>query len=573
MPLMADDDRGERPAAILGGSAPAASRASAASGEPAAPAATGGATPETSSGIPIATSYGPADVAGIDYRREVGDPGAAPYARGIHPDMYRRRLWTMRQYAGYSSAEESNRRYRYLLAHGTTGLSVAFDLPTQIGYDSDHPLARGEVGRVGVAIDSIEDMRRLFEGIPLDRVTTSMTINSTAAILLALYLAVAEEQGVAWEKVGGTVQNDILKEYAARGTYIYPPRRSLKLVTDVIAFCARRVPRWNPISISGYHMREAGSTAVQEVAFTLAHGLAYVEAALAHGLAIDDFAPRLSFFFNAHNNFLEEVAKFRAARRLWTELMRERFAPRDERSSWLRFHTQTAGSTLTAQQPANNVVRVALQALAAVCGGTQSLHTNALDEALGLPTEEAARLALRTQQVIAHESGVANVADPLGGSYVIEAWTDEIVARARDYIGRIDAMGGALAALEAGFQQREIADAAYRYQIAVEEGREKVVGVNVFAAGGAAGETEAPTAVLSIDPEAERAQVERLRALRERREAPRAAAALAALAAAAAEEKNVMPAMLDAVRAECTLGEIADALRTVYGEYRDTTVD
>jgi methylmalonyl-CoA mutase, N-terminal domain len=570
MARMADDDRGERPAAILGGSAPGVP---AASGAPVPPAA--GPSPETSSGIPIAASYGPADVAGIDYRREVGDPGVAPYARGIHPDMYRRRLWTMRQYAGYSSAGESNRRYRYLLAHGTTGLSVAFDLPTQIGYDSDHPLARGEVGRVGVAIDSIEDMRRLFEGIPLDRVTTSMTINSTASILLALYLAVAEERGVAWEKVGGTVQNDILKEYAARGTYIYPPRHSLKLVTDVIAFCVRRVPRWNPISISGYHMREAGSTAVQEVAFTLAHGLAYVEAALAHGLAIDEFAPRLSFFFNAHNNFLEEVAKFRAARRLWTELVRERFAPRDERSLWLRFHTQTAGSTLTAQQPANNVVRVALQALAAVCGGTQSLHTNALDEALGLPTEEAARLALRTQQVIAHESGVANVADPLGGSYVIEAWTDEIAARARDYIRRIDAMGGALAALEAGFQQREIADAAYRYQIAVEEGREKVVGVNVFTTGGdpaVNAVAEAPTPVLTIDPEAERAQVERLRALRERRDAPRATAALAALAAAAAEEKNVMPAILEAVRAECTLGEIADALRQVYGEYRDTSV-
>jgi methylmalonyl-CoA mutase N-terminal domain/subunit len=578
---MAEDDRGARPAAIHGSQAAAtdATAAPAATAPAAtAPAATvpaagdgqpdAGASPETSSGIPIATSYGPADMADIDYRRKVGDPGKDPYARGIHPEMYRRRLWTMRQYAGYSSAEESNRRYRYLLAHGTTGLSVAFDLPTQIGYDSDHPLARGEVGRVGVAIDSIEDMRRLFEGIPLDRVTTSMTINSTAAILLALYLAVAEEHGVPWEKVGGTVQNDILKEYAARGTYIYPPRHSLKLVTDVIAFCANRVPRWNPISISGYHMREAGSTAVQEVAFTLAHGLAYVQAALAHGMAIDDFAPRLSFFFNAHNNFLEEVAKFRAARRLWAELVRERFAPHDERSLWLRFHTQTAGSTLTAQQPANNVVRVALQALAAVCGGTQSLHTNALDEALGLPTEEAARLALRTQQVIAHESGIANVADPLGGSYVVEAWTDEIVRRARDYIRRIDEMGGALAALEAGFQQREIADAAYRYQIAVEEGREKVVGVNVFAAAG--GEAEAPTTVLAIDPAAEREQVERLHAWRERRDAARAAAALATLAAAAAEERNVMPPILDAVRAGCTLGEVADALRAVFGEYRDT---
>jgi methylmalonyl-CoA mutase N-terminal domain/subunit len=562
---MADDDRGggERPGAAL---APG-------QGRPAPPPVPGDAARETSSGIPIAVTYRPADLAGIDYRRAIGDPGEVPFTRGIYPDMYRRRQWTMRQYAGYSSAEESNRRYRYLLAHGTTGLSVAFDLPTQIGYDSDHPLARGEVGRVGVAIDSIEDMRRLLEGIPLERVTTSMTINATASILLALYLVVAEEQGVPWEKVGGTVQNDILKEYAARGTYIYPPRHSLQLVTDVIAFCAERVPRFNPISISGYHMREAGSTAVQEVAFTLAHGLAYVEAALAHGLAIDDFAPRLSFFFNAHNNFLEEVAKFRAARRLWAELLRERFAPRDERSLWLRFHTQTAGSTLTAQQPANNVVRVALQALAAVCGGTQSLHTNALDEALGLPTEEAARLALRTQQVIAHESGIADVADPLGGCYVIEAWTDEIARRARDYVRRIDEMGGALAALEAGFQQREIADAAYRYQIAVEEGREKVVGVNVFATPAGTAEAEAPTAVLAIDPAAERSQVDRLRALRERRDGARAAAALASLAAAAAEERNVMPPILDAVRAECTLGEVADTLRKVFGEYRDTSLE
>jgi methylmalonyl-CoA mutase, N-terminal domain len=563
MARMAEDrDRGERSGAVMigGPGAPAV----------AAPVVPEAAPRETSSGIPIAASYRPPDVAGIDYRRVIGDPGEVPFTRGIYPEMYRRRFWTMRQYAGYASAEESNRRYRYLLAHGTTGLSVAFDLPTQIGYDSDHPLAHGEVGRVGVAIDSIEDMRRLFADIPLARVTTSMTINATASILLALYLAVAEEQGVPWEKVGGTVQNDILKEFVARGTYIYPPRHSLKLVTDVIAFCAERAPRFNPISISGYHMREAGSTAVQEVAFTLAHGLAYVEAALSHGLAIDDFAPRLSFFFNSHSNFLEEVAKFRAARRLWAELLRERFAPRDERSLWLRFHTQTAGSTLTAQQPANNVVRVALQALAAVCGGTQSLHTNALDEALGLPTEEAARLALRTQQILAHESGVASVADPLGGSYVIEAWTDEIAARARDYIRRIDEMGGALAALEAGFQQREIADAAYRYQLAVEEGREKVVGVNVFTSGA---EAESPTEVLAIDPEAERAQVERVRALRERRDAARAQAARTALAAAAAEERNVMPAILDAVRSGCTLGEIADTLRQVFGEYRDTSLE
>ena len=535
---------------------------------PADPAAAEDRERETSSEIPIQPFYRPADTAAIPYREKIGDPGSFPYTRGLYPDMYRKRHWTMRQYAGYSSAAESNQRYRYLLSQGTTGLSVAFDLPTQIGYDSDHALARGEVGRVGVAIDSIEDMRRLFDGIPLDKVTTSMTINATAAILLALYLAVAEEQGVPWAKVGGTVQNDILKEYAARGTYIYPPGPSLKLVTDLIAFCAERVPKWNTISISGYHMREAGSTAVQEVAFTLSHGLTYVQAALDRGLAIDEFAPRLSFFFNAHNNFLEEVAKFRAARRLWAELVQERFAPRDPRSLWLRFHTQTAGSTLTAQQPGNNVVRTALQALAAVCGGTQSLHTNSLDEALGLPTEEAARLALRTQQIIAHESGVADVADPLGGSYVVEAWTNEIAQRARDYIRRIEEMGGALAALESGFQQREIADAAYRYQLAVEEGRAKVVGVNVFA-----GEEEQPTEVLRLDPAMEREQVERLRALRERRDQGRADAAVAALTTAAREDRNLMPPILDCVRAEVTLGEISDALRGVYGEYREAGLE
>jgi methylmalonyl-CoA mutase, N-terminal domain len=519
---------------------------------------------ETSSGIPVRPFYRPEDTADLPYGETLGDPGEYPYTRGLYPDMYRRRRWTMRQYAGYSSAAESNCRYRYLLSQGTTGLSVAFDLPTQIGYDSDHAMAQGEVGRVGVAIDSIEDMRLLFDRIPLDRVTTSMTINATAATLLALYLVVAEEQGVSWEKVGGTVQNDILKEYAARGTYIYPPRPSLKLVTDILAFCAERVPKWNSISISGYHMREAGSTAVQEVAFTLAHALAYVDAALSRGLAIDEFAPRLSFFFNAHNNFLEEVAKFRAARRLWAELLTERYAPRDPRSLWLRFHTQTAGSTLTAQQPMNNVVRVAIQALAAVCGGTQSLHTNSLDEALGLPTEEAARLALRTQQVIAHESGVAEVADPLGGSWVVERWTEEIVSRARDYIRRIDGMGGALAALEQGFQQREIAEAAYRYQMEVEEKEAIVVGVNAYPS-----EEEAPTELLKIDPAAEREQVERLRALRERRDSARADAALRALETAAREDRNLMPPILDAVRAEVTLGEVSDALRRVYGEYRD----
>ncbi|HSF42673.1 MAG TPA: methylmalonyl-CoA mutase family protein, partial [Thermoanaerobaculia bacterium] len=521
---------------------------------------------QTSSEIPIKAFYRPEDVG--PYEEREGDPGVYPYTRGLYRDMYRKRHWTMRQYAGYSSATESNLRYRYLLSQGTTGLSVAFDLPTQIGYDSDHAMARGEVGRVGVAIDSIEDMRRLFDGIPLDQVTTSMTINATAAVLLSLYLAVAEEQGVPWEKVGGTVQNDILKEYAARGTYIYPPGPSLKLVTDIISFCADRVPKWNTISISGYHMREAGSTAVQEVAFTLANGLTYVQAALDRGLAIDDFAPRLSFFFNAHNNFLEEVAKFRAARRLWAELVKERFAPKDPRSLWLRFHTQTAGSTLTAQQPMNNVVRVAIQALAAVCGGTQSLHTNSLDEALGLPTQDAARLALRTQQVIANESGVADVADPLGGSYVIEAWTEEIVRKSRDYIRRIDEMGGALAAIERGFQQREIADAAYKYQMAVEEKREVVVGVNAFEAQG-----ETRTEVLTIDPEAERDQVERTRALRERRNPDRAEGSLTDLTLAAKEDRNLMPAILDCVRAEVTLGEISDALRGVYGEYREAGLD
>jgi methylmalonyl-CoA mutase, N-terminal domain len=519
----------------------------------------------TSSGIPVAPCYRPDDVSGLDYDTAIGDPGAYPFTRGLYPDMYRRRLWTMRQYAGYASASESNRRYRYLLAQGTTGLSVAFDLPTQIGYDSDDREARGEVGRVGVAIDSLADMRRLFDGIPLDRVTTSMTINATAAILLALYLVVAEEQGVPWSKVGGTVQNDILKEYAARGTYIFPPGPSLKLVTDVIEFCAAEVPSWNTISVSGYHMREAGSTAVQEVAFTLANGLCYLQAAVDRGLDVDDFAPRVSFFFNAHNNFLEEVAKFRAARRLWAELVRERFAPQNERSLWMRFHTQTAGSTLTAQQPTNNVVRVAIQALAAVCGGTQSLHTNALDEALALPTEETARLALRTQQVIAHESGVAEVADPLGGAWVIEAWTDEIVRRARAYLARIDALGGARAAIEKGFQQGEIADAAYAAQRALEDGRQTAVGINAYAA-----EEEASTDLLEIDPDLERRQVERLRAVRAARDAPRAAAAVVALTAAAGEDRNLMPPVLDCVRSQVTLGEISHALRGVFGEHRES---
>ncbi|MDX1503502.1 MAG: methylmalonyl-CoA mutase family protein, partial [Thermoanaerobaculia bacterium] len=444
----------------------------------------------TDSGVPLEPVYRAQDAA-----EAPPDPGSYPFTRGLYPRMYRDRLWTMRQYAGYATAEESNRRYRYLLEQGITGLSVAFDLPTQIGLDSDHPTARGEVGRVGVAIDSVEEMRRLFEGIPLARVTTSMTINATAAILLALYVVVAEEQGAERSEIGGTLQNDILKEYAARGTYIYPPEPSLKLVTDVIEFCGREMPRFNPISISGYHMREAGCTAVQEVAFTLANGLCYVEEVLARGLSIDDFAPRLSFFFNAHNHFLEEVAKFRAARRLWAELVRERYAPRSERSLWLRFHTQTAGSSLTAQQPDNNVVRVAIQALAAVCGGTQSLHTNSRDEALGLPTRESARLALRTQQILAHESGIADVADPLGGAWAVERLTEEIVARARDYIARIDEMGGARRAIESGFQQDEIADAAYRYQRSIEKGERKIVGINFQEEG-----DEAPPEILRIDP-------------------------------------------------------------------------
>jgi len=519
----------------------------------------------TSSGIPVHVSYGSGDLPADHFEARVGEPGGFPYTRGLYPDMYRKRRWTMRQYSGYASAAESNRRYRYLLEQGTTGLSVAFDLPTQIGYDSDHPMARGEVGKVGVAIDSIADMRCLFEGIPLDRVTTSMTINATASTLLALYLVVAEEQGVAWEKLGGTVQNDLLKEYAARGTYIYPPGPSLRLVTDIIEFCSREVPRWNPISISGYHIREAGSTAVQEVAFTLADGLAYVEAALSRGLSIDDFAPRLSFFFNAHNHFLEEVAKFRAARRLWAELITERYRPENPRSAWLRFHTQTAGSTLTAQQPENNVARVTIQALAAVCGGTQSLHTNSLDEALGLPTEQTARVALRSQQIIASESGVADVADPLGGSYVIEAWTEEIVSRARAYIERIEQMGGALAAIEAHFIQDEIADAAWRFQRAVEKGEAEVVGVNVHR-----DEEEGVPDILRIDPAAEAEQAERLRAFRASRNGGRVAEALTRLSARASEGSNLMPPILDCVRSEATLGEIADTLRRVFGEYQDT---
>jgi methylmalonyl-CoA mutase, N-terminal domain len=522
---------------------------------------------ETPSGIQLPVDFNPDNTSAVDYEEELGAPGEFPYTRGIYKNMYRGRLWTMRQYAGYATAEESNARYKYLLAHGTTGLSVAFDLPTQIGLDSDDPLSSGEVGKVGVAIDSLEDMERLFADIPLDEVSTSMTINATAAILLALYLAVARKQNVSFDKVRGTIQNDILKEYIARGTYIYPPQPSLRLVTDTFAYCASEVPNWNTISISGYHIREAGSTAVQEVAFTLADGITYVEAALAAGLAIDDFAPRISFFFNAHNNLLEEIAKFRAARRLWARIMRERFNARDPRSLMLRFHTQTAGSSLTAQQPDVNVVRTTIQALAAVLGGTQSLHTNSMDEALGLPTEAAARVALRTQQILAYESGVADTADPLAGSYAIEELTDRVEELVREYLKKIEAMGGMLRAIETGYVQREIQEAAYRYQRAIESQEEVVVGVNRFQV-----EVEPAVPVLRIDAALEQAQIERVRALRARRDAQSTESALNKLEQAATTTENLLPQILECVESYATVGEIGNRLRRVWGEYRETSV-
>lgn len=517
----------------------------------------------TSSGIELKNHFTPDD-AQIDYARDLGEPGEFPFTRGVYSTMYRGRFWTMRQYAGFSTAAESNQRYKYLLSQGTTGLSVAFDLPTQIGYDSDHELAAGEVGKVGVAIDSLADMEQLFDGIPLDQVSTSMTINATASILLALYIAVAKKQGVAPNKLNGTIQNDILKEYIARGTYIYPPKPSLRIITDIFAYCAEEVPNWNTISISGYHIREAGSTAAQEIAFTLADGIAYVQAALDTGLAVDDFAPRLAFFFNSHNNFLEEVAKFRAARRLWARIMKERFGARDPKSMMLRFHTQTAGSTLTAQQPEVNVIRTTIQALAAVIGGTQSLHTNSLDEALSLPTEDAARIALRTQQVIAHESGVADLADALGGSYAVEHLTNELERRAVEYITKIDEMGGMLAAIEAGYVQREIERAAYDYQKAVEAQAEIVVGVNKFQV-----EEERPIPTLRIDPATELAQVERVRKVRSERNNNAALSAISEVENAARSGENLMPRIIAAVEAYATLGEIADAMRKVFGEYTD----
>jgi methylmalonyl-CoA mutase N-terminal domain/subunit len=521
----------------------------------------------TLSGIPLETVYSEKDLAGWDAESALGFPGEYPFTRGVYPTMYRGRLWTMRQYAGFGSAVESNRRYRYLLSQGQTGLSVAFDLPTQIGLDSDHALARGEVGKVGVAIDSLEDMETLFDGIPLERVSTSMTINSTAAILLALYVAVAKKQGAEPRRLSGTVQNDILKEYIARGTYIYPVRPAMRIVTDIFAWCRTELPNWNTISISGYHIREAGSTAVQEVAFTLADAIAYVEAALGVGLEVDEFAPQLSFFFNAHNDLLEEISKYRAARHLWARLMRERFGARDPRSLMLRFHAQTAGSSLTAQQAENNVVRVAIQALAAVLGGCQSLHCNALDEALALPTEQAALLALRTQQILAHETGVANTADPVGGSWAVEKLTDEIEAQAREYLDRIDAMGGMLRAIETGYVQAEIQKAAYEYQQAIERAERVVVGVNRFTS-----EQEKPIPVLRVDPEIERAQVARLNALRARRDAAKVRVALAEVQRRAASSENLMPAILVAVEACATVGEISDALRRVFGEYRESVI-
>jgi methylmalonyl-CoA mutase N-terminal domain/subunit len=509
----------------------------------------------------------PEDLEGWSSERDLGAPGEYPFTRGIHPGMYRRRAWTMRQYAGFGTAAESNARYRYLLAQGTSGLSVAFDLPTQIGLDSDHPLAQGEVGRAGVAINSLEDMEQLFDGIPLDRVSISMTINATAAILLALYFAVSEEQGVDLRRLAGTVQNDILKEYIARGTYIYPLAPALRLATDIFAFCQKHAPQWNTISISGYHIREAGSTAVQEVAFTLANATAYVEAALARGLAIDDFAPRLSFFLNSHNGLLEEVAKFRAARRLWARLMRERFQARDPRSWIFRFHAQTGGSTLTAQQPDVNLVRVTLQALAAVLGGTQSLHTNARDEALALPTQASALLALRTQQIIACESGVTNTVDPLGGSYYIEKLTDDIEHGAQEYLKKVEAVGGVLRAIENGYIQREIQESAYKYQQRVESRQQVVVGVNRYQ-----DERSPSPPLLRIDLEMERDQVERLRRLRAWRDDRCVKAALAAVENAARTDENLMPPILEAVKAYATVGEIAGALRRVFGEYQESVV-
>jgi methylmalonyl-CoA mutase, N-terminal domain len=524
-------------------------------------------TPEnerrTDSGIEIRPVYRPDDLAGWDYDAQLGDPGQYPYTRGIRPDMYRGRLWTMRQYAGFGDAQSTNQRFKFLLSAGQTGLSCAFDLPTQMGYDSDHARAEGEVGKVGVAIDSLADMRLLLSGLPLDKVTTSMTINATAAILLLFYQLVAEENGVDPKQLGGTIQNDILKEYVARGTYIYPPRPSMRLVTDTFSYCAENLPAWNTISISGYHIREAGSTAVQEIAFTIANGIAYVEAALAAGLDVDAFAPRLSFFWNAHNNLFEEVAKYRAARRMWAKIMTERFEAKNEKSTLLRFHTQTGGSTLTAQQPENNIVRVTVQAMAAALGGTQSLHTNGFDEALGLPTEKAAKIALRTQQIVGYESGIADTVDPLAGSYFVESLTDEVEKAAWDYLERIDDMGGAVDAIEAQYMQQEIEQAAYAYAKAIDNDEKIVIGVNKFADA-----TNDPNEVFPIDVELQRSQIAAVKKVKADRDQAAVDAALSDVEAAARGTQNLLVPMKVALRSMATLGEVSDVLRGVFGEFR-----
>lgn len=522
---------------------------------------------KTASGVDLNRIYSPADWPVGNYQKKLAFPGQYPYTRGIQPTMYRGRLWTMRQYAGFASARETNERFRYLLGRGQTGLSVAFDLPTQMGYDSDHSMAGGEVGKTGVAIDTLRDLEILLEGIPLDKVSTSMTINATAAILLSFYIAVAEKQGVKAESLRGTIQNDILKEYIARGTYIYPPKPSMRVITDIFSFCSQHLPQWNTISISGYHIREAGSTAAQELAFTLANGITYVQAAIDAGLDVDGFASRLSFFFNVHNDFLEEVAKFRAARRLWARIMRERFGAKKPSSLLLRFHTQTGGSTLTAQQPENNIVRVTVQALAAVLGGTQSLHTNSMDEALGLPTEKAVTIALRTQQIVANESGVDGTVDPMGGSYCIEALTDELERRAEEYIGKIDAAGGVLKSIESGYIQSEIQESAYRWHRAVEEKSAIVVGVNDFI-----DKDETVPELLRIDPESERRQVESLKAIKAERDNDAVARARKRLKTAAEGSENLVPLILDAVRVYTTLGEVSDTLREVFGVHKETIV-
>ncbi len=517
----------------------------------------------TISDMPIKRLYTPEDLAVMDYSKDIGFPGEWPYIRGVQPTMYRGRFWTMRQYAGFGTAEDSNKRYKYLLEQGQTGLSVAFDLPTQMGYDSDHKMCRGEVGKCGVAISSLKDMEVLFDGIPLNKVSTSMTINSTAMILLAMYVAVAEKQGVDKRELAGTIQNDILKEYVARGTYIFPPRESMRLITDVFEYCSKNMPKWNTINVSGYHIREAGSTAVQEVAFTLADGIAYVEAAINRGLELDKFAPRLAFFFGSHNDLFEEIAKFRAARRLWAKIMKDRFHAKSPKSMKLRFHTQTAGCSLTAQQPENNIVRVTIQALAAVLGGTQSLHTNSMDEAYALPTEKAVRIALRTQQIIAHESGITNTIDPLAGSYFVESLTNQIEEAAMRYIKKIDDMGGILTAIERGFIQNEITDSAYRYQRAVDKGEKIVIGINKYS-----NNEKVNIETLKVNPEVEEKQKRRLQKLRKQRDNEKVKRALAEIKKVSSSEENLMPAVLDAVKSYVTLGEICNVLKEVFGEYR-----